>query len=186
MRRLAWLGVLASFLGGAYFSAAQNTQVQTGPNVPIFQPSAPQFNLRPGVNNVPGSTVIVPTNRRPPRPVVIYRYPNDGLFGQPSGGFTGSTPGGTNSYYSIMGGIAGTAVPQQTIFPAPNATGWSPTGAPWSFPNNNLAPPQFPTLRNQAPIVGQSNGWFGDQRPQDQAQPQGNFGIDIVPGINRR
>ena len=186
MRRLAWLGVLGTFLGGAYFSAAQNTQPQTGPNIPIFQPTAPQFNLRPGVNNVPGSAVFVPATRRAPRPVVIYRYPNDGLFGQAGGGFTGSAAGGTTNYYSIMGGMAGTAAQQQTIFPAPNATGWSPTGAPWQFPSNNTAPPQFPTLRNQAPIVGQSNGWFGDPKQPAEVQPQGNFGIDIVPGINRK
>jgi hypothetical protein len=207
MRLFTLTAACAACLMTAPFASAQAKRAAPQPQqpptfIPLHQPFAPQMNpragqvpvinpaqLTPGVNGVPGSTVYVPPFYRngvnanfPGSVYVINRY---NPYGYPAGGFTG-VAANSGQFYAFMGGPAPTNPFVSNISPVnstwPNATGLSPTGQPWNFPFgyynfSNL--PQYPMMMN-APVVGQSNGFF----PNPQPPAVNEFGVQQVPGIN--
>lgn len=163
-------------------------------NIPLQQSSVPQFNPNGNRTGLPSTTVYT----SPPRyyggygPTYIINNNNNANaypYGYPSGGFTGNqAPSG--QFYAILGGPApsnpfiSNANPMQQTWQ--NTTGVNANGQPWQYPFNfynfnNM--PQYPQIMNNAPVVGQTNGFFPNQQPGGPVQPN-NFGIQAVPGIN--
>ncbi|MEI7685931.1 MAG: hypothetical protein WCL32_12965 [Planctomycetota bacterium] len=135
---------------------------------------------------VPGSTVIAPVRHFGPYGGNNYfiNNGNNSSYGNNSYGFTGTT----TSFYTILGGPAPSSpfvnntIPFHQNWPNNGATPFGQQqGLPFPVHNfNNQS--QMPAFNN-APVVGQANGFFPNQPP---AAPglNNNNNLQMFPGIN--
>jgi len=136
---------------------------------------------------VPGSTVIAPVRHFGPYGGNNYFINNgNSSFGNNSYGFTGTPSSG--QFYAILGGPApsnpfvNNTSPFRQNWPNNGATPFGQhQGLPFPTYNFNNQP-QMPAFNN-APVVGQANGFFPNQPPAAPG-PNNNNNMPMFPGLN--